>query len=315
MTDPARPVVLCAGVTYRDLVMSGLDRLPALGEERYATSFVETWGGVANSARMLASLGADCRLATPLGDDPSSAQCRAALEGWGIDLTPSRVTPGWSLPVTVSLAAGTERAMATVETPAPALGTPDLAGVDVIVAHLALPAADWLLSAGAAGITVVVDHGFEDHPEPELLDAVSRVTAYTPNAQEAMVLTGAPTPLEAARELSRVVPLVIVTCGADGIIGVDARTGEEVAAPAVPIRPVNTTGAGDATLAALAWTFRWPDLPLARRLDVAALVGALVTSRSRGTADPVRPDDLRRLASREPARFAFLLKLLEEPLD
>lgn len=35
------PRLLAAGITYRDLVISGIGRLPALGEERYGTDFVE----------------------------------------------------------------------------------------------------------------------------------------------------------------------------------------------------------------------------------------------------------------------------------
>ncbi|MBD4651268.1 carbohydrate kinase family protein, partial [Xanthomonas citri pv. citri] len=77
--------------------------------------------------------------------------------------------------------------------------------------------------------------------------------------------------------LAERVPMVVVTCGGDGIVGVDSRTGEEVHVPAVNINPVNTTGAGDAALAGLAWCWGW-QVPLARKLDVAALVGTIVTS-------------------------------------
>ena len=98
------PRLLTAGITFRDLVISGIDELPGLGEERYGTDFVTTWGGVANTARIGASLGARVQLLTGLGDDPNSEMCCRELTKWGIDLTPSPINPGWTLPVTMSQA-------------------------------------------------------------------------------------------------------------------------------------------------------------------------------------------------------------------
>lgn len=203
MSVNRHPRLLTAGITFRDLVISGIDELPGLGEERYGTDFVTTWGGVANTARIGASLGARVQLLTGLGDDPNSEMCCRELTEWGIDLTPSPINPGWTLPVTMSQACGTERAMTTVETALPApLPAPNLDGVDVIVTHVSVPADAWLHDAADAGIPVIADHGFEEGYEPGLLDAVSGCTCYTPNAAEAMHLTGVDDPVRAARALS-----------------------------------------------------------------------------------------------------------------
>ncbi|MSS44746.1 carbohydrate kinase family protein [Cutibacterium sp. WCA-380-WT-3A] len=304
------PRLLAVGITYRDLVISGIEELPALGEERYGTDVVATWGGIANTARIAASLGARVQLLTGLGEDPNSQACRRELTDWGIDLAPTPIHPGWALPVTMSQACGTERAMTTVETPLPTpFPAPNLDGIDAIVSHISVPAEAWLHDAAHAGIPVIVDHGFEEGCESGLLDAVSGCTCYTPNAAEAMRLTGSDDPVRAARTLAEHVPVVIVTCGGDGIIGVDSRTSEEVHVPAVAIEPVNTTGAGDATLAGLAWTWQW-QVPLARKLDIAALVGAVVTSRARGTADPLTPEDLLAWVPRDPERLGCLTEVL-----
>ena len=115
MSVNRHPRLLTAGITFRDFVISGIDQLPRLGEERYGTDFVATWGGVANTARIAASLGAQVELLTGLGDDPNSQMCRQELTDWGINLAPIPVNPGWALPVTMSQACGTERAMTTVE--------------------------------------------------------------------------------------------------------------------------------------------------------------------------------------------------------
>ena len=45
MSVNRHPRLLTAGITFRDLVISGIDELPKLGEERYGTDFVATWGG------------------------------------------------------------------------------------------------------------------------------------------------------------------------------------------------------------------------------------------------------------------------------
>lgn len=62
MSVNRHPRLLTAGITFRDLVISGIDELPGLGEERYGTDFVTIWGGVANTARIAASLGARVQL-------------------------------------------------------------------------------------------------------------------------------------------------------------------------------------------------------------------------------------------------------------
>ncbi len=55
MPAPLTPEVLTVGLTYRDLIFTGVDALPAPGEERYATGFGEMWGGIATMARVCAT--------------------------------------------------------------------------------------------------------------------------------------------------------------------------------------------------------------------------------------------------------------------
>ncbi|WKE72289.1 carbohydrate kinase family protein [Streptomyces sp. WP-1] len=66
-----------------------------------------------------------------------------------------------------------------------------------------------------------------------------------PSRDEACLLTGAVEPADAAAELSRAVPLVVVKAGAEGALV--ARSGSApVRVPAVPASARDTTGAGDA---------------------------------------------------------------------
>ncbi|TXJ72772.1 sugar kinase [Streptomyces lavendulae] len=66
-----------------------------------------------------------------------------------------------------------------------------------------------------------------------------------PSRDEACLLTGSAEPADAAAELSRVVPLVVVKAGADGAL-VARSGGAPVRVAAVPASARDTTGAGDA---------------------------------------------------------------------
>jgi sugar/nucleoside kinase (ribokinase family) len=78
-----------------------------------------------------------------------------------------------------------------------------------------------------------------------LLPILGGVDVLLPNADEARLLTGLPDPAEAAAELSRLVPLAVVTLGARGALVAEA--GRVTARlPPSPAGALDTTGAGDA---------------------------------------------------------------------
>ena len=88
------------------------------------------------------------------------------------------------------------------------------------------------------------------------LDELSGIHLLLPNEDEATVLTGEADPERAAVALSRHVPEVVVTLGAEGALWTNGAEVRRVAAvPAGSV--VDTTGAGDAFAAGL----------LAARLD------------------------------------------------
>ncbi|MGW2259368.1 carbohydrate kinase family protein [Streptomyces sp. NPDC001780] len=104
-------------------------------------------------------------------------------------------------------------------------------------------------AARERGVPVSVDPasaGFLGRLGPHrFLTAVAGAETLLPNADEARLLTGLPDAARAAAELSRRVPLVVVTLGAAGALV--AAEGEVTArVPAPPARAVDTTGAGDA---------------------------------------------------------------------
>jgi|GEM_PF-5940789 len=80
--------------------------------------------------------------------------------------------------------------------------------------------------------------------------ALKRLCGFKPNALEAMSMTGAVTPEDAAERLAEAgVKRVFVTVGEQGVIAAEGT--QRITAPCAATRIVNTTGCGDAATAAI----------------------------------------------------------------
>jgi sugar/nucleoside kinase (ribokinase family) len=268
------------GVVYLDIIFTGLRGLPAPGTEVRASGMGSSPGGVANLAVAAARLGLRTGLGTALSTDAYGDFCAQILSGQeGIDLSGSRRLHDGHSPVTVSVAYDRDRSMITHDHPLPA-GPDGLVGelpparaASVSLAKERLP---WVRRARAAGTLVFADVGWDASAEwpAEVLHMLDDCHAFLPNAVEAMQYTRAGTPREALRRLAGLVPVVVVTCGAEGALALDSGTGEIVHAPAVPVEALDPTGAGDVFTAGfiLGTLGGWP---LARRLAFANLIAAL----------------------------------------
>ncbi len=309
-TDAAQAVtaqVLTVGMTYRDLIMTGMEALPRLGEESYASALHEMWGGIATMARVCRSLGLSTALCTALGDDAQSRRLMSDMAEAGIDTTLSVTHPGWRLPVTVALSLPGDRAMVTVEDTPPT----DIAAhlddarleVDAVVVDLRDPGMDWLTKARSQGTKVFASRGFDPTGNwgEEELGAIETCDVWMLNELEARAFTGLDDPVAAATALSARAPLVIVTLGADGMVGIDSTTGEHARVHAFPVTPQSLTGAGDSTLAALVFASQIPGLSLADRLDLTSFIAASVIERPGGAANP---PNLAQLVTRARERVA-----------
>ncbi|MFD3958464.1 carbohydrate kinase family protein [Streptomyces bacillaris] len=107
-----------------------------------------------------------------------------------------------------------------------------------------------LRTALERGVPVSVDPasaGFLAELGPKrFLEYAEGAELLLPNADEARLLTGLPEPAEAAAELSRTFPRVVVTLGGGGaVVAAGGRVTGRVGARPVPV-PVDSTGAGDA---------------------------------------------------------------------
>ncbi|WP_055601209.1 carbohydrate kinase family protein [Streptomyces aureus] len=147
-----------------------------------------------------------------------------------------------------------------------------------------------LRDAREAGVPVSVDPasaGFlAELGVDRFLAAAEGAEVLLPNADEARSLTGHAEPEVAAAELSRRFPLVVVTLGAAGaLVAEDGSVTARVTAP--PVRPVDSTGAGDAfTGAFLAARLAGADLAKAAEAGCRAGAEAVTVVGGRPSAGP-----------------------------
>ncbi|MDT0270762.1 PfkB family carbohydrate kinase [Streptomyces sp. DSM 44915] len=279
--DPVRDVYL-TGTVFLDIIFTGLDSAPVRGTESWASGLGSSPGGVANMATALARLGLRTSLAAAFGDDMYGEYCWETLErGEGIDLSRSRTVPGWHSPVTVSMAYEGERTMVSHGHEAP-LPAAEPAAECVPKARSAVASLvpgrpqEWIAKSAGQGSLIFADTGWDESGRWELsaLPDLAHCEAFLPNAAEALRYTGAADPRAAAHALAERVPVAVVTMGADGAYGVDARTGETAHVPAIAVEALDPTGAGDVFMAGFV-TGTLAGWPLADRLALAGLTASL----------------------------------------
>ncbi len=227
---------------------------------RVIETAAQAGGKGVNVARVLTALGRPARCVLPLGG-PTGDAVRADLVAAGLDH--AEVPIGGDTRRTVTIADGTDAT--ALNEPGPTL-TP--AEWDALLGETArhLPQAAVLVLSGSLppgapadgyGQLVALGRQFDlpvilDADGPALLAALpARPTAIKPNAAELTAATGLPDPRGAARVLlRRGAESVLASLGPAGLLAVDAH-GTWRCAPPAPV-PGNPTGAGDATVAALA---------------------------------------------------------------
>jgi sugar/nucleoside kinase (ribokinase family) len=249
--------------------------LPVPGGDARAAIGIRPGGAGANTAAWLAALGAHPVLLSRVGTDRAAAQIRDALAAAGVDAVLA-ADPDASTCTVVVLVDGTgQRTMLADRGAAGRLGPADIDPVALAGArHLHVSGyvllddssrpggLAALAAARAAGLTTSVDPQAAELLEPGFLDLVRGVDLLLPSAGELAALGGAAAVLGAVRA-------VAVTAGAGGATWLD-RTGLWNV-PAEPVRPVDTTGAGDAFDAGLLAAWAGGATPLAAlRAGVAA---------------------------------------------
>ena len=257
----------CAEPAFLDLTMTGLDAVPAPGEERLATDFLRSPGGGAITAVGAARLGLSSALVSPLGDDAVGILLRSLLADDGVRWNGRLVERS---PVTVIMPSGGDRAMATFD-PGESVTAEELAAVEPRAVVLSIPR----LPLAPASARVYVSIGDVDARAlagGELPPELSTARALMVNAREAELLTGLRDPEAAAAVLAERAPVAIVTLGAEGALAAGVEGSARV--PGVAVESVDTTGAGDLFAAAYVWADHW-GVPLLERLRWSVLYASL----------------------------------------
>ena len=295
-----RAQALVVGSINMDLVLQ-VAAPPRPGETILARHAELLPGGKgANQAVAASRLGLKVRMAGLVGDDAVGSALREGLGREGVltdtvafatgmsGMAAITVTPDGENAITVAQGANGELTPAFVE------GLPEEVFVcQALLLQLEIPVAAAALAARRAktgGAQVLLNPSPPREETRELLPLSAWVV---PNRLEAELLTGLADPAAAARAILRQGPqAVFVTLGAEGALIVTRDGERQVAAPEV--RPVDTTGAGDAFLGALAYAL-CQGLDAFAAASLATVAGAAATQRRGAQAALPTLHDLRAL--------------------
>lgn len=257
MTAARELDVIVAGEVYVDLILSGFDAWPQLGQEAFAKEYRrEIGGGTAITACGLATLGSRTTVLAVLGSEDGQWLVQR-LASYGVDT--SRLQFEADEPTGFSLVAAMNHDRAFLTYPGAnrmfeqalreAMNTVQVALARHI--HLAYAprldnAATLLRNIHSHGCTVSLDMGWHDKwlSDPRAVEILPYVDIFFPNEVEANRLTGKTDPtsiLETFRSAGA--KCVTLKLGPQG--GALLWEGTIMFAPALAVTPVDTTGAGD----------------------------------------------------------------------
>jgi len=283
------------GAVFLDIIFTGLPDRPAGGTEVWAEGMGSSPGGIANLAIAASRLGLRTSLAAAFGDDDYADFCwRTLSQQEHVDLSRARRFEKWHSAVTMSVAYDGDRSMVTHGHPSPVpatemIGQPPKTRAVIVDLSDIEPLGDpeqetWVDLARSDGAQVFADVGWDATGtwSPRVLDQLEHCNAFMPNDGEAMAYTRTESPQDALYALADRVPLVVVTSGAEGAMGIDALTGEEARVPALRVPALDPTGAGDVFGAGLVLgtLAGWA---LADRMAFAALCSALAVQQFGGS--------------------------------
>ena len=241
-------------------------------------------GGVGrNIAHNMSLMGLDVRLLTAYGDDLHGQQVAAVCSEQGIDLSHALRLAGGKTSTYLYLAAPdgemvlavSDMAICDKITPAYlAANLTVLQNAQVVVADANIPAESLQYLAENVTVPLFVDP-VSTAKAGKLRPILSRIHTLKPNRLEAELLSGIPIhsreDVETAADklLSLGVHRVFLSLGAEGVYA--AMGAQRRWLPTLPGKMVNTTGCGDAFMAALVWAYlEGSDLEATARAGLAA---------------------------------------------
>jgi len=256
--------VLVAGSVNMDVVATA-ERHPRVGETVAGKDVLYFPGGKgANQAVAAAKLGARTALIGRLGKDAFGAELRAFLTGQGVDISLVRETAGVHTGTAIITLANADNTIVVIPG-ANGLVTADdvtmveLAKGDIAVSQFEIPLpaiAAFFARARAASVATILNSAPAREFGQDLLDLVDVLVL---NETELGLLAKAA--LHEADDVARFVEaagllqarhdqIICVTLGKRGVVAL--ADGETIAVPGSAVKAVDTTGAGDCFVGALA---------------------------------------------------------------
>jgi sugar/nucleoside kinase (ribokinase family) len=243
--------VLLVGRYFSDLIFTELPEMPRLGYEVYCKAFRLVPGGAANSAIALSRLGLNVAWPCEFGSDLFSQYVRGELIKEGVDQNYFSVSEKPSIHITVAFSFQNDRSfLSYMDLIQPQAYQELIRKANpgwVYITHLMLgnDLKEIAFAARDVGAKIYMDcqahsSSLEDR---NVIEALRRVDVFSPNAEEALTLTGKKDLNSALTELAKFVPSVIIKCGLEGCIANHA--GEVNASSAISVDVKDTTGAGD----------------------------------------------------------------------
>ena len=251
--------VLCVGQLVADIVVRPADRLPPSGRTRPVEEIALVSGGcAANTAAVLAKMGAAARLVTLIGRDPLGDAALADQAAAGVDV--SAVVRSGDLPTSAAIvlvdgagqrsfyyrAGGCEK-LANRHVPDAAVKAARIVHVGGAMKMLDLDLAKLMRRAKAFGCATSLDTDWDIYSNwmRKLESALPMIDYLITNEEEAAMLSGKEAPDAAARELLKFGPkAVALKRGEKGALLATADGVKNFSAYPVEVR--DTTCAGDA---------------------------------------------------------------------
>lgn len=238
-----------------DIVMSGIQKLPAPGEEIWAKSMKFTVGGAFNVAAAAVRLGLKTVLPCVIGTDLLSEFILTTAEQEGIDTRLFLKKPEPCEQLSVVLNFGSDRAFASY---AASSAEKEMEGyIGKIAEKIEARTAVFGMSKkpiyrkameelAKKGTTILLDCSWDEEilKSEELKEQIRCCDYFLPNLAEAQCITGKTDPEEAARELAHLADRVVIKLGAEGVVyarGNDIKWHSAMNFGKV----IDTTGAGD----------------------------------------------------------------------
>ncbi len=281
------PGICVVGACNIDLI-SYVPRLPRKGETLHGTRFRMGFGGKgANQAVMAAKLGGEVAMVGKVGKDVFGENTLENFRSWGVDTThlhstdqafsgvaPIAVDPRGENSIIIVTGANDLLADSEIEA-----ARSTIAASRLLVCQLEIPLEITLHAlrlAREAGTTTILNPAPARAELPEELYRLSDV--FCPNESETELLTGLPAGTLREAEsaagalLRRGARTVVLTLGEQGALLVDGHGARHF--PTRKVKALDTTGAGDAFVGALAH-FLAREKPLPEAVERANQIAAL----------------------------------------